>query len=144
MIQLLGVTPEARVLLVGSNTAYEAALVALLARQVFVIELSDKGAKQTATMLRRVDRSNVSVRRADGLMVWSSEAPFERVLLTSPMAELPPVLVEQLAPGGALVAPVGPPPQEEIAVVIKNRDDTLSWSFEGPAQIGSSTAARSQ
>jgi protein-L-isoaspartate(D-aspartate) O-methyltransferase len=136
MIHQLEPNAQDRVLLVGSNTSYEAALLSTMAHRVFIIEMTSEQAKRTASVLRRVGCANIFVREENGLSVWASEGPFQRVMLSAPAAELPPVLVDQLAVGGRLVAPIGPRLEEELVVVQMQPDGNLSWSFAGPVQLG--------
>ncbi len=105
MTEALGLTPSARVLEIGTGSGYQAAVLALLSREVFTIEVQPALAKQAAQRL--AEFPNVHPRWGDGFRGWPERAPFDAILLTAAPAEIPPALVSQLAMGGRLVAPVG-------------------------------------
>jgi protein-L-isoaspartate(D-aspartate) O-methyltransferase len=96
-----------RVLEIGTGSGYQAAVLSRLAREVFSIELVPSLAVLARRHLDEVGCANVHVRVGDGYQGWPDEAPFDRIILTAAPAVLPGALVEQLAEGGVLVAPVG-------------------------------------
>ena len=82
-------------------------MLALLAREVYSIEIVAPLGEAARARLARLGYANVHVRVGDGYKGWPEKAPFDRIILTAAPPELPAALVEQLAPGGVLVAPVG-------------------------------------
>jgi protein-L-isoaspartate(D-aspartate) O-methyltransferase len=96
-----------RVLEIGAGSGYQAAILSLLASEVYTIERVPELAQQAVARLGRLGYANVRVRVGDGHAGWPERAPFDRVLLTAAPAEVPPALFDQLADGGILVAPVG-------------------------------------
>lgn len=105
--QALEVTPKHRVLEIGTGSGYQAAVLGRLASWVYTVErhrpLLD-GAKQRFSKLRL---HNVVVRHSDGLKGWPEQAPFDRIVLSAAVESVPQALVDQLKPGGILIAPVG-------------------------------------
>jgi protein-L-isoaspartate(D-aspartate) O-methyltransferase len=91
-------------------------VLARIAREVFTIEIVEPLAREAAARLARLGFSNVRVRTGDGWRGWPEEAPFDAVLLTAAPRRIPDALVEQLAVGGRLVAPVGDAVQELIVL----------------------------
>lgn len=107
MTEMLDVGPSDRVLEIGTGSGYQAAILARLARHVYSLEVVPELARQAAATLRAVGCANVTVRNADGYQGWPAESPFDRILLTAAPPDVPQALLDQLKPGGKLVAPVG-------------------------------------
>jgi protein-L-isoaspartate(D-aspartate) O-methyltransferase len=107
MTQLLDVSRNHRVLEIGTGSGYQAAVVSVLAREVYSIEIVGSLAKDSARTLSRLGYSNVTVRHGNGYHGWPDRAPFDRIIVTAAPPDLPQVLLEQLKPGGKLIAPVG-------------------------------------
>jgi protein-L-isoaspartate(D-aspartate) O-methyltransferase len=108
--------PDARVLEIGTGSGYQAAVLALLARQVWSIEIVEPLAGQAAARLAALGYRNVTVRAGDGYRGWPEHAPFDAILVTAAPPEIPQPLLDQLAVGGRLVAPVGEASQELVVV----------------------------
>jgi protein-L-isoaspartate(D-aspartate) O-methyltransferase len=96
-----------RVLEIGTGSGYQAAILSVLAAEVFSIEVVPELANASRERLARLGYSNVTVRAGDGYDGWPEEAPFDRIIVTAAPEELPQTLLDQLAEGGTLVAPVG-------------------------------------
>jgi protein-L-isoaspartate(D-aspartate) O-methyltransferase len=107
MTEILKVEPSHKVLEIGTGSGYQAAVLSELVREVYTIEIVPELARRAETVLRALNRTNVHVRAGDGYAGWPEQAPFDRVIVTAAPEELPRPLVEQLAPGGRLVIPVG-------------------------------------
>lgn len=112
MSELAHLGPDARVLEVGTGSGYQTAVLAELARDVYSIEIVAPLAEQAATTLRRLGYERIHVRQGDGYRGWPEAAPFEAILVTAAPERVPAPLLEQLAPGGRLVIPVGGGAQE--------------------------------
>lgn len=128
MTELLELRPENRVLEIGTGSGYQAAVLSRLVAQVFSIEAVLELAQDATALLERLGYSNVRVRVGDGYAGWPEDAPFDRIILTAAPAELPATLVDQLACGGRLVAPVGEMGRQELIVVEKSADGTTTRS----------------
>lgn len=107
MTQLLELTGTERVLEVGTGSGYQAAILALVAHQVYSIEIDPILAGVATERLRRLGYQNVAVRTGDGFYGWPEAAPFDAAIVTAVAPQVPPLLVEQLADGGRLVMPLG-------------------------------------
>jgi protein-L-isoaspartate(D-aspartate) O-methyltransferase len=107
MSEELRIEPQHRVLEIGTGSGYQAAVLASLAREVYSVEIVPELADRARTTLAALGITNVKVLTGDGYKGWPEHAPFDRVMATAAPAEMPPALVEQLAVGGRLIAPVG-------------------------------------
>jgi protein-L-isoaspartate(D-aspartate) O-methyltransferase len=107
MTQLAEVAPDHVVLEVGTGSGYQAAILAHLARKVCTIEIIPALAEAAAKTLRDLAYDNVSVRLGDGYGGWPECGPFDAIVVTAALGQVPPPLIEQLKVGGRLVMPVG-------------------------------------
>jgi protein-L-isoaspartate(D-aspartate) O-methyltransferase len=108
--------PGARVLEIGTGSGYQAAVLSVLAREVYSIEIVEPLAHEAAARLAALGYRNVTVRAGDGYQGWPEKAPFDAILVTAAPPEIPQPLLDQLAVGGRLVAPVGEAQQELVVV----------------------------
>ena len=107
MTETLDVTKAHRVLEIGTGSGYQAAILSSLAKEVYTIEIVEELAQSASAVLNRLGYHNVVVRHGDGYGGWPDQAPFDRIVLTAAPPELPTTLIDQLKPGGKLLAPVG-------------------------------------
>lgn len=107
MTDLLDLQPTDRVLEVGTGSGYQAAILSQLAAEVHTVEILPALAQRAAERLARLGYSNVHVHVGDGSLGWPEAAPYDAILVAAAGPEVPPPLLEQLAEGGRLVAPVG-------------------------------------
>ena len=116
MTEALGIRPGEHVLEIGTGSGYQAAVLAEIAREVYTIEIVPELADRARQTLAGLGYKNVYVRTGNGYAGWPEKAPFPRIIVTAAPDEVPPALVEQLAPGGAMVLPVGTSFQEMTIV----------------------------
>ncbi|MBI1953155.1 MAG: protein-L-isoaspartate(D-aspartate) O-methyltransferase [Candidatus Omnitrophica bacterium] len=117
MIQEMALKPAGRVLEIGTGSGYEAAVLSLLASKVYSVERVPALADSAAKLLRSLSVKNVQILIADGTAGWPDEAPFQGILVAAAAPRVPEVLVNQLAPGGRLVIPVGSALSQTLTVV---------------------------
>jgi protein-L-isoaspartate(D-aspartate) O-methyltransferase len=131
MTQLLDPKPGDRVLEIGTGSGYQAAILSPLVRQVYTMEILEPLAQSARERLTGMGHKNITVRHGNGWLGWPELAPFDRIILTAAPPEIPPALIEQLRPGGRLVAPVGDHWQE-LVVVDKDPSGGLHRRTEYP------------
>lgn len=110
LLQELKVLRHETVLEVGAGSGFMAALLGHKAQQVLSLEIHGELARTAAENLRRAGVRNAVVREADGAQGAAADGPFDAILLSGSVAVVPPVLLEQLKPGGRLAAIVGQEP----------------------------------
>lgn len=107
MTNALNLKGNERVLEIGTGSGYQAAVLSMLAKEVYSIEIVEELGKSAEQRLNELGYSNVRVRVGDGYKGWPERAPFDRILLTAAPPEMPKELQDQLKDGGILVAPIG-------------------------------------
>jgi len=107
MTELAHLRAGSKVLEVGTGSGYQAAVVHEITGGVHSIEIVEPLAREAAETLRRLGYDEAVVRHGDGYRGWPEEAPFDAILVTAAPEQVPQPLLDQLAPGGRLVVPVG-------------------------------------
>lgn len=126
MTQALELRPTDRVLEVGTGSGYQAAVLRQLADHVDTVERIPALAEEAAALLDELGVDHVSVHTGDGTLGWPEGAPYDAVVVTAGGPAVPPPLLDQLADGGRLVAPVGPRHAQELVRVRRLGDRTVS------------------
>lgn len=125
MTDLLRLRENHRVLEIGTGSGYQAAVLAELVRQVYSIETVEPLAEAAARRLAHLGYVNVDVHAGDGAQGWAEHAPYDGIIVTAAGPDVPVRLLDQLRPGGRLVAPVGHASAQELIVIDKAPDGTL-------------------
>ena len=119
MTQCLGLTGGEIVLEIGAGSGYQAAIISLLAKEVYTIERVPALAERARRTLERLGYGNVRVMLGDGTRGWEEAAPYDAIIVTAGAPDVPPPLIEELAEGGKLVIPVGGGYSQELTVLRK-------------------------
>ncbi|SRR5579885_2706118 len=122
MTESLDLKPGDRVLEVGTGSGYQAAVLAQLVEHVYSIEIIPELAERARRTLRQIGINNVQVKVGDGYKGWPEEAPFDAIIITAAPPEIPNALVEQLRPGGRLIAPVGKDDMQWLVKITRDKD----------------------
>lgn len=109
MSEQLGLQPGDKVLEIGTGSGYQAAILAEMGMEVYTVEIIPELAERAAQTLEEQGYTNVHVRSGDGYFGWEEHAPFDAIIVTAAPDHLPQPLVNQLARGGRLIIPIGPP-----------------------------------
>ena len=124
MTEQLALLGTERVLEIGTGSGYQAALLAVLARQVYSVEIvPELSARAAEVLLGKLALGNVRLRVGDGALGWPTEAPFDRILVTAAPRELPALLIEQLGPGGRMVVPVGEEVEVQVLKLVEKAEE---------------------
>lgn len=119
-LELLQLTGKERVLEIGTGSAYQTALLAELAAQVFSIERVAALLDRSRLLLSELGVRNVSLLLGDGTLGWRDYAPFDAIVVGAGAPHVPPALEEQLAEGGRLLLPIGDREEQVLAVFTKH------------------------
>jgi len=114
MTELLLEDGAQRVLEVGTGSGYQTAVLCALTREVYSVERIDPLLKSARRSLQQTGYRNFRLNHSDGSQGWPEYAPFDAILVTAAAAEVPRALLQQLLPGGTLVAPVGTTERQEL------------------------------
>jgi protein-L-isoaspartate(D-aspartate) O-methyltransferase len=127
MTDMLEANKGHRILEIGTGSGYQAAVLSPLVKEVYTIEIVPQLAQSSSETFKRLGYKNIHAKHGNGYLGWPEHAPFDRIILTAAPPELPKALVEQLAPGGKLVAPVGRTTlEQELILVEKSKDGKVS------------------
>lgn len=128
MTDFLNPQPHHKVLEIGTGSGYQSAFLAELSNFVYTIEIVKELAEITDGIYKHLEADypeykNVKRKIGDGYYGWEEYAPFDRIIVTCGIDHIPPPLLAQLAPGGMMVIPVGPPSGQTILKVTKTIDE---------------------
>ncbi len=123
MTEALELQSGDRVLEVGTGSGYQAAVLGVIAAEVYSIEIIETLAASAAERLSHLGYNNVTVATGDGYHGLAEEAPFDAIIVTAAAGHVPPPLVEQLKPGGRMIIPVGPVYSVQVLILLKKTAD---------------------
>jgi protein-L-isoaspartate(D-aspartate) O-methyltransferase len=123
MCQEARLSADDKVLEIGTGSGYGAAVLSLLAREVHTVERLEELYQIARDRLARLGFHNVIVHLDDGTRGLPEEAPFDAIVVTAGAESLPPAYKEQLADGGRLVIPIGPPAYQQMVRLTRRGDE---------------------
>lgn len=127
---------EAKVLEIGTGSGYQAAVLAEFTTNVYSIEIIGALADSAGKKLKELGYDIVQVKHGDGYDGWEEHAPFEAIIVTCAAGQIPPPLLEQLAPGGRMVIPVGPVyATQYLMIVDKDKDGRVTSREHMPVRF---------
>ncbi|MDJ0737266.1 MAG: protein-L-isoaspartate(D-aspartate) O-methyltransferase [Nostocaceae cyanobacterium] len=124
MTEAADISPEEKVLEIGTGSGYQAAVLAELAKEVYTIEIIPALAREADKTLKELGYKNVYVKTGNGYQGWTEHAPYDAIIVTAAPDHIPPSLVKQLAINGRMVIPVGTLYQE-MMVIVKTGDGLI-------------------
>jgi protein-L-isoaspartate(D-aspartate) O-methyltransferase len=111
-----------KVLEIGTGCGYQTAVLAPLVKEIYTVERIPELLRKTKQRLRELNIYNVRFRPGDGWEGWAKYGPYDGILVAAAASELPKKLLEQLAAGGRLIMPVGPPGKQDLIMVTRMDD----------------------
>ena len=124
-LQALDLKGKERVLEVGAGSGFQTALLAHMCEQVFSIEVLPELASEARAKIEALGITNVAIRAGDGSYGWRSFSPFDAILVTAGAREIPPLLIDQLKPGGILLIPIGEGDSQALHRVVRLDDGSV-------------------
>jgi protein-L-isoaspartate(D-aspartate) O-methyltransferase len=119
MTELARLDKDDVVLEIGTGSGYQAAVLSVLARQVYTIEYIEPLGREAQGRLKSLGYANVGVKIGDGYEGWPEHQPFDAILVTAAIDHVPQPLIDQLKPGGRLVIPVGSELETQVLRVVE-------------------------
>ena len=141
MLDLLELKPGDKVLEVGTGLGYHAAILAELVEKVFSVEIVEELGTAAKRNLARVGCKTVQIRIGDGTRGWPEHAPFDKIVVAAGSELIPPMLLQQLKPGGRMVLPTGTAQAQELMVVEKAAGGKVSTHNVLPVRFAMLEAA---
>ena len=123
MTQSLELRPGEKVLEVGTGCGYQTAVLSPLVRFVYSIERIGALLDRARVRFKELGIRNVHLRHGDGFQGWPAHGPYEAILMAAAPLAIPDVLFNQLAPGGRLIAPVGPEGRQQLMRITRRGEE---------------------
>ena len=135
MTQLLQLDGKHKVLEIGSGCGYQTAILSILSKKVITFEVLSSLSTKSRKRLTKLGYKNVDFHCADGKNGWSKEAPYDRILVSAAPETIPEVLIEQLAPKGRMVIPVGSLYDQFIHIITKDKNEQIHIKKSTPVRF---------
>ncbi len=125
MIDQLKIPKRSKVLEIGTGSGFQLAILSKLASRVYSLERHNSLVVSAKQRLAKLDISNVTIVLGDGFMGYESQAPFDRIIVSAAVEEIPKILIDQLKIDGIMVLPVGLPNDEQTLLKVTKKSKSL-------------------
>lgn len=127
MTQLLALSGQERILEIGTGSGFQAAVLSMLAKEVFSIERFEGLARDAQNIFKELGVTNVAIKVGDGTLGWPEYAPFDRIIITAASPRIPLPLTEQLKENGKMIIPLGET-FSQVLTLLERKEGKLSSS----------------
>jgi protein-L-isoaspartate(D-aspartate) O-methyltransferase len=135
MSQALELGPRMKVLEIGTGSGYQGAILSLLCRRVYTIERHRPLLDEAEARFKQLRLHNITSRFGDGWLGWPEQAPFDRIIVTAAPPNVPQTLIDQLAPDGIMVLPVGSEKRSQRLVRLRKTEAGLTQEDIGAVRF---------
>ena len=135
MTQLLQVDQKHKVLEIGTGCGYQTAILSILSKKVITFEVLSGLSKKSQKRLTTLGYNNVDFHCADGKDGYAKEAPYDRILVSAAPETIPEILIEQLAPRGYMIIPVGSLYEQFIHIITKDKNEQINIKKSTPVRF---------
>jgi protein-L-isoaspartate(D-aspartate) O-methyltransferase len=125
MTEILNPDSSQKVLEIGTGSGYQAAILSLLYKEVYTVEIIEALGRKAKMVLDKEGYNNVKVKIGDGYQGWKEYAPFDAIIVTCAPTDIPQSLVDQLAEGGKMIIPVGEPHNQSLYLLEKKNGKVI-------------------
>ena len=135
MTRELELDKRLKVLEIGTGSGYQTAVLSGLCRRVYTVERLRPLLREAEGRFERLRLANITTRWDDGSRGWPEAAPFERIIVTAAAVDVPPVLLDQLAPDGIMILPVGGEEEDQQLLKCRRRGDSVDYETLWPVRF---------
>jgi protein-L-isoaspartate(D-aspartate) O-methyltransferase len=135
MTQALELGDRMKVLEIGTGSGYQAAVLARLCRRLYTVERHPALLEDAERRFQKLGLVNITTRLGDGSLGWPEQAPFERIMVTAAAADIPDILLEQLAEGGIMIVPVGLDENDQHLMRVRRTAADIETDDLGPTRF---------
>ena len=135
MTELLRVKIKHKVLEIGTGCGYQTAILSILSKKIITLEVLNGLSKKSESLLTTLGYNNINFHCADGKRGYVKEAPYDRILVSAAPETIPNLLIEQLAPEGYMVIPVGSLYDQFIYIITKDKKGKVKIKKSDPVRF---------
>ena len=135
MTQALELGDRMKVLEIGTGSGYQAAVLARLCRRLYTVERHPALLEDAERRFQELGLVNITTRLGDGSLGWPEQAPFQRIMVTAAAADIPDILLEQLAEGGIMIVPVGLDENDQHLMRVRRTAADIKTDDLGPTRF---------
>jgi len=135
MTQKLELDRNMKVLEIGTGSGYQTTFLAEFAKEVYTVERIKELSVEAQERLGKLEYTNIKFKIGDGSEGWKEYAPYDRIIVTAAAGSIPNPLLQQLAPGGRMIIPVGQKGVQELLLIEKDQNGKVRKDFLEPVMF---------